>query len=288
MQFYNNINLNSNFHENYKSIIKNKIEYTNELLNSIEIELNDNLKNIDLNVLKTLSKDEGIVLSVGDGIARIFGLINVRAGEMVVFKNNIQGMALNLEKNLVGIVIFGNDRKIRQGDLVLRTNKIIDINVGNSLLGRVVNALGNPIDGNTIFADNLERKLIEIKAPGIISRKKVTEPMYTGLKAVDSMVPIGRGQRELIIGDRQTGKIAITIDTILNQNITNTQAGEDNTKKLYCVYVAIGQKRSTVSQIVRLLQTVNAMQYSIVVSATASESAPLQFLAPYSGCSIGE
>ncbi|MDY0872344.1 F0F1 ATP synthase subunit alpha [Dongia rigui] len=227
----------------------------------------------------------GQVLSVGDGVARVHGLDNVQAGEMVEFPGGIRGMALNLETDNVGIVIFGDDRDIKEGDTVKRTGAIVDVPVGKGLLGRVVDGLGNPIDGKGPLTD-VKRTRVEVKAPGIIPRKSVHEPMQTGLKAVDSLVPIGRGQRELIIGDRQTGKTAVIIDTILNQKAIN--AGADESKKLYCVYVAIGQKRSTVAQIVKTLEDNGALEYSIVVAATASEPAPLQFLAPYTGCAMGE
>ncbi|MGY8985656.1 MAG: F0F1 ATP synthase subunit alpha [Sphingomonadales bacterium] len=227
----------------------------------------------------------GQVLSVGDGIARVYGLDNVQAGELVEFPGGIKGMALNLEADNVGIVIFGQDRGIKEGDTVKRTGDIVDVPVGRGLLGRVVDALGNPIDGKGII-DSDQRSRVEVKAPGIIPRKSVHEPMQTGLKAIDSLVPIGRGQRELIIGDRQTGKTAVAIDAIINQKTIN--AGNDESKKLYCVYVAIGQKRSTVAQIVKTLEEQGAMEYTIVVAATASEPAPLQFLAPYSGCAMAE
>ncbi len=227
----------------------------------------------------------GQVLSVGDGVARVHGLDNVRAGEMVEFPGGLQGMALNLETDNVGIVIFGDDRGIKEGDVVKRTGTIVDVPVGRGLLGRVVDGLGNPIDGKGPLVD-VTRTRVEVKAPGIIPRKSVHEPMQTGLKAVDSLVPIGRGQRELIIGDRQTGKTAVVIDTFLNQKPINQ--GDDESKKLYCIYVAIGQKRSTVAQIVKTLEDAGAMEYSIVVAATASEPAPLQFLAPYTGCTMGE
>ncbi|MFP5516667.1 MAG: F0F1 ATP synthase subunit alpha [Alphaproteobacteria bacterium] len=227
----------------------------------------------------------GQVLSVGDGVARVHGLDNVRAGEMVEFPGGLQGMALNLETDNVGIVIFGDDRGIKEGDTVKRTGTIVDVPVGRGLLGRVVDGLGNPIDGKGPLVD-VTRTRVEVKAPGIIPRKSVHEPMQTGLKAVDSLVPIGRGQRELIIGDRQTGKTAVVIDTFLNQKPINQ--GDDESKKLYCIYVAVGQKRSTVAQIVKTLEDAGAMEYSIVVAATASEPAPLQFLAPYTGCTMGE
>jgi F-type H+/Na+-transporting ATPase subunit alpha len=227
----------------------------------------------------------GQVLSVGDGVARVHGLDNVRAGEMVEFPNGVKGMALNLESDNVGIVIFGDDRDIKEGDVVKRTGAIVEVPVGRGLLGRVVDGLGNPIDGKGPLVD-VTMTRVEVKAPGIIPRKSVHEPMQTGLKAVDALVPIGRGQRELIIGDRQTGKSAVVIDTFLNQKGIN-QSG-DESKKLYCIYVAIGQKRSTVAQIVKTLEDAGAMEYSIVVAATASEPAPLQFLAPYTGCAMGE
>ena len=227
----------------------------------------------------------GQVLSVGDGVARVYGLDNVQAGEMVEFPGGIVGMALNLETDNVGIVIFGSDRDIKEGDTVKRTGDIVDVPVGMGLLGRVVDALGNPIDGAGDL-DSSERRLVDVKAPGIIPRESVSEPVQTGLKALDALVPVGRGQRELIIGDRQTGKTAVILDTILNQKKIN-DAG-DESKKLYCIYVAIGQKRSTVAQVVKTLQEYGAMDYTIVVAATASEPAPLQFLAPYAGCAMGE
>jgi len=227
----------------------------------------------------------GQVLSVGDGIARIYGLDNVQAGEMVEFANGVKGMALNLEADNVGVVIFGEDREIKEGDTVKRTKAIVDVPVGKGLLGRVVDPLGNPIDGKGPIAAT-ERRQVDVKAPGILPRRSVHEPMQTGIKAIDAMIPIGRGQRELVIGDRQTGKTAICIDTILNQKDVNKTG--DEKKKLYCVYVAIGQKRSTVAQIVKTLEDNGALEYSIVVAATASEPAPLQFLAPFSGCAMGE
>ncbi|MDP8995016.1 MAG: F0F1 ATP synthase subunit alpha, partial [Pseudomonadota bacterium] len=227
----------------------------------------------------------GTVLSVGDGIARAYGLDNVQAGEMVEFESGVKGMALNLEADNVGIVVFGSDAEIREGDTVRRTGTIVDVPVGKGLLGRVVDALGNPIDGKGPI-DAAERRRAEVKAPGIIPRKSVHEPVQTGLKALDALVPIGRGQRELIIGDRQTGKSAVALDTFINQREINKSG--DESKKLYCIYVAIGQKRSTVAQIVRALEENGAMDYSIVVAATASEPAPLQFLAPYTGCTMGE
>ncbi len=229
----------------------------------------------------------GQVLSVGDGIARVHGLDNVQAGEMVEFPGGIKGMALNLEADNVGVVIFGSDSGIKEGDTVKRTGTIVDVPVGKGLLGRVVDGLGNPIDGKGPLTD-VTRMRVEVKAPGIIPRKSVNEPMQTGLKALDALVPVGRGQRELIIGDRQTGKTAVAIDTFINQKASNTAAGDDDAKKLFCIYVAVGQKRSTVAQIVRALEENGAMEYSIVVAATASEPAPLQFLAPYTGCTMGE
>src|SRR5579864_7508906 len=231
--------------------------------------------------------DVGQVLSVGDGIARVFGLDNVQAGEMVEFPSaGVKGMALNLERDNVGIVIFGDDQAISEGDEVRRLGEIVDVPVGKGLLGRVVNPLGEPIDGKGPLTDIAERRVVDVKAPGIIPRKSVHEPMYTGLKCIDSLTAIGRGQRELIIGDRQTGKTAVAIDTILNQRQIN--AGADESTKLYCIYVAIGQKRSTVAQIVNTLEERGALDYTIVVSATASEPAPLQFLSAFSGCAMGE
>ena len=228
----------------------------------------------------------GQVLSVGDGIARVYGLDKVQAGEMVEFPGGIKGMTLNLEEDNVGVVIFGDDRTIREGDTVKRTGEIVDVPIGKELLGRVVDALGSPIDGKGPINAS-ERSLIEVKAPGIIPRKSVHEPMQTGIKAIDSLIPIGRGQRELIIGDRQTGKTAIIVDTILNQKKLNDAAAND-AGKLFCVYVAIGQKRSSVAQIVKTLEEKGALEYTIVVAATASEPAPIQFLAPYTGCTMGE
>src|SRR5271163_1695909 len=227
----------------------------------------------------------GLVLSVGDGIARVYGLDNVEAGEMVEFPGGIRGMALNLESDNVGVVIFGDDSGIKEGDTVKRTNAIVEVPVGKELLGRVVDALGNPIDGKGPI-NATRRARVDVKAPGIIPRKSVHEPMATGLKAIDAMIPIGRGQRELIIGDRQTGKTAIALDTILNQKPLNQ--GGDESKKLYCVYVAVGQKRSTVAQFVKVLEENGALEYSIIVAATASDPAPMQFLAPFSGCAMGE
>ena len=229
----------------------------------------------------------GRVLSVGDGIARVYGLDNVQAGEMVEFPGGIQGMALNLESDNVGVVIFGSDRDIKEGDVVKRTNSIVDVPVGPGLLGRVVDGLGNPLDGKGPIKTK-DRSVADVKAPGIIPRKSVHEPMATGLKSVDAMIPIGRGQRELIIGDRQTGKTAVALDTILNQKSYNDAAGDDKSKKLYCVYVAIGQKRSTVAQLVKKLEDSGAIEYSIVVAATASDPAPMQFLAPYAATSMAE
>ena len=229
----------------------------------------------------------GRVLSVGDGIARVYGLDNIQAGEMVEFPGGIQGMALNLEADNVGVVIFGSDQDIKEGDTVKRTNAIVDVPVGDGLLGRVVDGLGNPLDGKGPIKSKT-RAIADAKAPGIIPRKSVHEPMATGLKSVDAMIPIGRGQRELIIGDRQTGKTAIALDTILNQKSYNEAAGDDEGKKLYCVYVAIGQKRSTVAQLVKKLEEAGAMEYSIVVAATASDPAPLQFLAPYAATAMAE
>jgi F-type H+-transporting ATPase subunit alpha len=227
----------------------------------------------------------GQVLSIGDGIARIYGLDNVQAGEMVLFDDGTKGMALNLEDDNVGVVLFGSDANIKEGDTVKRTNAIVDVPVGKELLGRVVDALGNPIDGKGNI-DSENRSRIEVKAPGIIPRKSVSEPMQTGLKAIDSLIPVGRGQRELIIGDRQTGKTAIAIDTIINQKTIN--ASDDESKKLYCIYVGIGQKRSSIAQTVKTLEDAGALEYTTVVAATASDAAPLQFLAPYTGCSMGE
>jgi F-type H+/Na+-transporting ATPase subunit alpha len=227
----------------------------------------------------------GQVLSVGDGIARVYGLDKVQAGEMVEFPGGIRGMALNLETDNVGIVIFGSDRDIKEGDTVKRTGAIVDVPVGKGLLGRVVDPLGNPLDGKGPIV-GVERRRVDVKAPGIIPRKSVHEPMQTGLKAIDSLIPIGRGQRELIIGDRQTGKTAIAIDTIINQKPINQ--GTDEGKKLYCIYVAVGQKRSSVAQIVKALEDAGALEYTVIVAATASDPAPLQFLAPFGGCAMGE
>lgn len=247
------------------SILKDKIKGTNTDIDIAEV---------------------GRVLSVGDGVARIYGLENVQANEMVEFASGVKGMALNLEEDNVGVVIFGSDHDIKEGDIVCRTDKIVSVPVGTELLGRVVNALGEPIDGKGAIKAK-KSSFADIKAPGIITRKSVHEPVQTGLKIIDSLIPIGRGQRELIIGDRQTGKTAIIIDTILNQKKLNDEAKEDK-DKLFCIYVAIGQKRSTVAQVVKTLQDRGAMDYTIVVAATASESAPMQFIAPYSGCAMGE
>ncbi|MCD0423554.1 F0F1 ATP synthase subunit alpha [Rhodopseudomonas sp. BR0M22] len=228
----------------------------------------------------------GQVLSVGDGIARVYGLDNVLAGEMVEFENGTRGMALNLETDNVGVVIFGADREIKEGQTVKRTRSIVDAPVGKGLLGRVVDALGNPIDGKGPI-QAVERKRVDVKAPGIIPRKSVHEPMATGLKSIDALIPIGRGQRELIIGDRQTGKTAIALDAILNQKSLNVE-GAPESQKLYCVYVAVGQKRSTVAQFVKVLEEQGALEYSVVVAATASDPAPMQYIAPFTGCTIGE
>lgn len=244
--------------------------------------LKDQIKNFGE---KAEVSEIGKVLSVGDGIARVYGLDNVQAGEMVEFEDGSKGMALNLENDNVGVVIFGDDRKIKEGDTIKRTNAIVDVPVGKELLGRVVDALGNPIDGKGNI-ESQNRSRIEVKAPGIIPRQSVSEPMQTGLKAIDSLIPVGRGQRELIIGDRQTGKTAIAIDTIINQKTINES--DDESKKLYCIYVGIGQKRSSIAQTVKALEDAGAMEYTTVVAATASDAAPLQFLAPYTGCSMGE
>lgn len=244
--------------------------------------LKEQIKNFDQ---EAQVAEIGQVLSVGDGIARVYGLDNVQAGEMVEFPGGIRGMALNLEVDNVGVVIFGDDRSIKEGDTVKRTDAIVEVPVGKGLLGRVVDALGNPIDGKGPI-EEAERRLVDVKAPGILPRKSVHEPMQTGLKAIDSLIPIGRGQRELIIGDRQTGKTAIILDSIINQKPLNQT--DDESAKLYCVYVAIGQKRSTVAQFVKALEENGALEYSIVVAATASEPAPMQYLAPFSGCTMGE
>lgn len=245
--------------------------------------LKDQIKNFGQEAEVT---EVGQVLSVGDGIARVYGLDNVLAGEMVEFENGTRGMALNLETDNVGIVIFGADREIKEGQTVKRTRSIVDAPVGKGLLGRVVDALGNPIDGKGPI-QSTERKRVDVKAPGIIPRKSVNEPMATGLKAIDALIPVGRGQRELIIGDRQTGKTAIALDTILNQKPLNVE-GAPESQKLYCVYVAVGQKRSTVAQFVKVLEEQGALEYSIVVAATASDPAPMQYIAPFTGCTMGE
>ena len=237
---------------------------------------------------ETKVSEVGRVLSIGDGIARVYGLDEVQLGEMVEFDGGIRGMALNLESDNVGVVIFGDDRAIREGDTVKRTKSIVDVPVGKELLGRVVDGLGNPIDGKGPIPSSAKRSRVEVKAPGIMPRKSVHEPMMTGLKAIDTLVPIGRGQRELIIGDRQIGKTAIALDTFINQKESNDAAGKDDSKKLFCIYVAIGQKRSSVAQIVKTLEEYGAMDYSIVIASTASESAPMQFLAPYAAATMGE
>jgi F-type H+-transporting ATPase subunit alpha len=244
--------------------------------------LKDQIKNFGQEASVT---EVGQVLSVGDGIARCYGLDSVQAGEMVEFESGVRGMALNLEQDNVGVVIFGSDREIAEGQTVKRTGAIVDVPVGKELLGRVVDALGNPIDGKGPIKTKL-RARVDVKAPGIIPRKSVHEPMATGLKSIDAMIPIGRGQRELIIGDRQTGKTAIALDTILNQKPLNQ--GDDESQKLYCVYVAVGQKRSTVAQFVKVLEEQGALEYSIIVAATASDAAPMQFIAPFAGCAMGE
>ena len=253
---------------------------TPEFTALLEKRLTQTTKALDL-------QEVGRVVSVGDGIARVYGLQHVQAGEMVDFVGGVKGMALNLENEHVGIVLFGSDTHIYEGSLVKRTGTIVDVPVGKGLLGRVVNALGDPIDGKGSLT-NVSRRRVEVKAPGILARKSVHEPMQTGLKAVDSLVPIGRGQRELIIGDRQTGKTAIAVDAILNQKSVHMDSSVTEQQKLYCIYVAIGQKRSTVAQIMRRLEESDAMSYSVIVAATASDPAPLQFLAPYSGCAMGE
>ena len=237
---------------------------------------------------KASVSEVGKVLSIGDGIARVYGLDEVQLGEMVEFDGGVKGMALNLESDNVGVVIFGDDRSIKEGDTVKRTKSIVDVQVGKELLGRVVDGLGNPIDGKGPIPKSAKRTRVEVKAPGIMPRKSVHEPMMTGLKAIDTLVPVGRGQRELIIGDRQIGKTAIALDTFINQKETNEAAGKDDRKKLFCIYVAIGQKRSSVAQIVKTLEEYGAMDYTIVVAATASESAPMQFLAPYTAAAMGE
>src|SRR3989338_7041833 len=234
---------------------------------------------------KATMDEVGRVLSVGDGIARIYGLRSVQAGEMVSFESGVKGMALNLEDDNVGVVIFGSDESVKEGDVAKRTLEIMDVPIGKKLLGRVVDALGNPIDGLGDLGET-ERGLIEIKAPGIIKRKSVHEPVETGIKAIDALVPVGRGQRELIIGDRQTGKTALAIDTIINQRRYHHE--DDPSKKLYCIYVAIGQKRSSVARLVKTLKDAGALEYTIIVSATSSDPAPMQYLAPYAGCAMGE
>jgi len=251
-------------------------------------EISDILKNqIENFGVEAEVSDVGQVLSVGDGIARVYGLDNVEAGEMVEFDGGIKGMALNLETDNVGVVIFGDDRGIKEGDNVKRLSEIVSAPVGMGLLGRVVDPLGEPIDGKGPLTDVAARERVDVKAPGILPRKSVHEPMMTGVKAIDGMIPVGRGQRELVIGDRQTGKTAICIDTILNQKQIN-DAAKDDSEKLFCVYVAIGQKRSTVAQVVKTLAERGALDYTVIVSATASEPAPLQYLAPFTGCTIGE
>lgn len=253
--------------------------HVSELSNILEQNISKYYSNLNIDEI-------GTVLTIGDGIARVYGLGFIQAGEMCEFSaSGIKGMALNLETDNVGIVIFGNDKYIKEGDVVKRTSFIVDVPVGKELLGRVVDALGFPIDGKGNITSNLRRR-VEIKAPGIIPRKSVHEPMQTGLKVVDSLVPIGRGQRELIIGDRQTGKTAVAIDAIINQKVVHD--GSDEANKLYCIYVAIGQKRSTVAQVTKILESSGALRYSIIVAATASDAAPLQFLAPYTGCTMGE
>ena len=244
--------------------------------------LKDQIKNFST---ESEVSEIGQVLSVGDGIARVYGLDNVQAGEMVEFPGGITGMALNLESDNVGVVIFADDRTIKEGDTVKRTGNIVEVPVGKELLGRVVDALGNPLDGKGPIKSS-EKRLVDVKAPGIIPRKSVHEPVQTGIKAVDALIPIGRGQRELIIGDRQTGKTAVALDAILNQKSINES--DDESERLYCIYVAVGQKRSTVAQFVKVLEEHGAMDYSIVVAATASDPAPMQFLAPYAGCAMGE
>lgn len=261
-----------------------KFNIVNAKQSVIEELIDSYISNDDLTSLSQFN-DNGIVISVGDGIARVYGLLTVQAGEMVEFANGVRGMALNLETDNVGVVVFGNDRDVVEGATVIRTGSIVDIGVGTEVLGRVVDALGEPIDGLGKIKVS-ERRRVEVKAPGIMPRQSVNEPMQTGLKAVDSLIPIGRGQRELIIGDRQTGKTSIAIDTIINQVPNHKGTDEDN--KIYCIYVGVGQKRSTIADIVKTLSSKGAMAFTAVVAATASDSAPLQFLAPYSGCAIGE
>ena len=288
----------SNVSSSSTSSLNNALRHSNKIgLNSFPqqqkaamamsaVELSSLLEQRISNHYTDLNIDEiGRVLSVGDGIARVYGLNKIQSGEMVEFASGVRGMALNLENDNVGVVCFGSDTTINEGDIVKRTGSIVDVPVGKGMLGRVVDGLGNAIDGKGAIADVTQRR-VELKAPGIIVRKSVHEPMQTGLKAVDSLVPVGRGQRELIIGDRQTGKTAIAIDTIINQASVNN--GTDEKKKLYCVYVAVGQKRSTVAQLVKTLSDKDALKYSIIVAATASDPAPLQFLAPYSGCAMAE
>jgi proton translocating ATP synthase F1 alpha subunit len=273
-------------HASFQSVNKGPISINKRSMAMSAVELSQLLEQRISNHYSDLNIDEiGRVLSVGDGIARVYGLNKIQSGEMVEFASGVRGMALNLENDNVGVVCFGSDTTINEGDIVKRTGSIVDVPVGRGMLGRVVDGLGNPIDGKGAITDVTQRR-VELKAPGIIVRKSVHEPMQTGLKAVDSLVPVGRGQRELIIGDRQTGKTAIAIDTIINQAGVNN--GTDEKKKLYCVYVAVGQKRSTVAQLVKTLHDKDAMKYSIIVAATASDPAPLQFLAPYSGCAMAE
>lgn len=245
--------------------------------------IKDNISNLGKSVEYS---EVGEVIKIGDGIARVYGLDNVQAGEMVEFSNNTMGMAINLESDNVGVMIFGDDSKVKEGDTVKRTKNIIQVPTGKALLGRVVDTLGNPIDGLGEFKGDIQYKHLEVKAPGIIARKSVFEPVQTGIKAIDGLIPIGRGQRELIIGDRQTGKTAIAIDAIINQKFVNQSS--DESKKLYCVYVAIGQKKSTVAKVVKKLQEAGALEYTIIVSASASDPAPMQYLAPYAGCTMGE
>jgi F-type H+-transporting ATPase subunit alpha len=287
-----NINFEKKIYINNKigwfafNISKTIIKLNNSNINSINFELHEKLINNEATNNNVLL-DQGIVQKVGDGISQVFGLNSVMAGEMVEFtRSKIKGMALNLGSSSVGVIIFGEDREIIEGDSVIRLNDIVSVNVGESLLGRVVDSLGNPIDNNTKLL-NTEKKTVEVKAPGIMPRQSVSEPMQTGLKAIDSMVPIGRGQRELIIGDRQTGKTAIAIDTIINQRTINLN-NLNKALHLYCIYVAVGQKRSTVAQIVKILHEEQASNYTCIIAATASDAAPLQFLAPYSGATIGE
>lgn len=273
-----------------KSFVRSSAKAYNQRLFSQKLGIGDSLRVLEDKISKISqlndTQEYGKVISIGDGIARVYGLNKVQAGEMVKFSSGIAGMALNLEADNVGIVVLGNDRDIQEGDIVMRTGNIMDIPIGEEMLGRVFDALGNPIDGKGPI-NATQRKKVEVKAPGIIPRKSVHEPLQTGVKAVDALVPIGRGQRELIIGDRQTGKTAIAVDTIINQKSIFENATSDN-EKLYCIYVAIGQKRSTVCNIISDLEKHGAMKYSIIVAATASEAAPLQFLAPYAGCAIGE